>query len=1069
MQHDQDTTPSQESIHLRIPESSELTGEGNDTPKHQDNRVVPQVQHPYNPRALLNQKSAPKRPATDDADPAALATGQMAFIERMHNVHERTASPSKRMRTEDERKQQKPQPSVQSGGGGGGGGLNLNSQNGQAQSASLPVPIDLTLSDDDDEDEEITVVKDNSMQIICIGRIKQAYVQCHLVPFPDPTKYKGNYGQQARIELRFRRTGRSTNVILVVDPTGQEFGRVDLKTAQGLSPLMDGASASGLKWSGVTESRRKQPNEGPSGTPTSALIAMSLQLYCPRKVAHDVGKYLKTKNIQLIDPVFAIQKYEYFNPQTSSSFPPRDVEFDAGQTQGVNTGYAASSGNYVLRSVEEIRYDVQNMFDALPNTADIPEREQSELIKTSLMKHQKQALHFMWDREQDRSEDSLLPDSLYQTKYRRNGSKVFRNVITGEETYRKPPSALGGILADEMGLGKTLSILSLIVDSESQAQAKEFAQKAPSMHNGGHQTANSRATLLVCPLTTLHNWSTQLKQHFGDNIPLKICTYHGPERRRFDVKTLADHDLVFTTYQMVGSDVLDASKALSRINWFRIVLDEAHTIRNAVTNQSKKTMLLEAQRRWAVTGTPVQNRLDDLGALLKFLRIRPFHETAGFNHHILAPFKNADAEVVPKLQLIVSTVTLRRLKDGLVELPKRVDLEVRLKFSTDEEQLHRWFENDIAKKVNAVTSGPKTKLGGGVYARILTAILNLRLICAHGRELLSDEALKLTDGMTWDNPMAIDEDDDTPVLTKKQAYEMLELLHETDTDRCQHCNKRVLNETGYDEDEDEEQQNIIGYMSPCYHVICPRHVKAFKSQWDQLATADGFVVCQYCEQHVRNSLFELKYDERDDDQEERERLKKDPKLAKKLGRYIRPHTKTKALLAELKKNQEESAANPDEPPIKSVVFSYWTSHLDLIQVALDDNGHKYTRLDGRMRREQRNKSLEAFANDPNVTIFLISLGAGGLGLNLTTANKVYVMEPQFNPAAEAQAVDRVHRIGQKRPVTIMRFIMENSFEEKMLILQRKKKDLANLAMEREKMSKEEVARKRLEDLRSLFR
>jgi SNF2 family DNA or RNA helicase len=122
-----------------------------------------------------------------------------------------------------------------------------------------------------------------------------------------------------------------------------------------------------------------------------------------------------------------------------------------------------------------------------------------------------------------------------------------------------------------------------------------------------------------------------------------------------------------------------------------------------------------------------------------------------------------------------------------------------------------------------------------------------------------------------------------------------------------------------------------------------------------------------------------------------------------------------------------------------------------------------------MSRDGRQKALDTFAKDPSVHSILVSIGAGGLGLNLTNANKVYMMEPQFNPAAEAQAVDRVHRMGQKRPVTILRFIMEGSFEEKMLELQRKKKALADLTMAREKGSKEQAAKQRMEDLRSLFK
>jgi SNF2 family DNA or RNA helicase len=124
-----------------------------------------------------------------------------------------------------------------------------------------------------------------------------------------------------------------------------------------------------------------------------------------------------------------------------------------------------------------------------------------------------------------------------------------------------------------------------------------------------------------------------------------------------------------------------------------------------------------------------------------------------------------------------------------------------------------------------------------------------------------------------------------------------------------------------------------------------------------------------------------------------------------------------------------------------------------------------------MSREARDKSMRLLREDPSVRVMLVSIGAGGLGLNLTTANKVYMMEPQFNPAAEAQAVDRVHRLGQDREVVIKRFIMEKSFEEKMLDLQSKKKKLADMTMERQKkgQTKQEATAQRMQELRSLFR
>jgi SNF2 family DNA or RNA helicase len=123
-----------------------------------------------------------------------------------------------------------------------------------------------------------------------------------------------------------------------------------------------------------------------------------------------------------------------------------------------------------------------------------------------------------------------------------------------------------------------------------------------------------------------------------------------------------------------------------------------------------------------------------------------------------------------------------------------------------------------------------------------------------------------------------------------------------------------------------------------------------------------------------------------------------------------------------------------------------------------------------MTRKSRAAAIETFTSDPATTVILITIGAGGLGLNLTAGSKVFVMEPQFNPAAEMQAVDRVHRLGQTREVEIMRFIMRDSFEENMLAQQEKKIELADLTVNRNrKMDRAEAAKAKLESLKSLFR
>jgi superfamily II DNA or RNA helicase len=126
---------------------------------------------------------------------------------------------------------------------------------------------------------------------------------------------------------------------------------------------------------------------------------------------------------------------------------------------------------------------------------------------------------------------------------------------------------------------------------------------------------------------------------------------------------------------------------------------------------------------------------------------------------------------------------------------------------------------------------------------------------------------------------------------------------------------------------------------------------------------------------------------------------------------------------------------------KALVFSQFTSFLAIVRAKLDDAGIRYEYLDGKTRN--REEHVDRFQNDPEIPLFLISLKAGGLGLNLTAAGYVYLLDPWWNPAVEAQAIDRSHRIGQTQQVFAYRLICRDTVEQKILELQQKKRDLAD--------------------------
>jgi SNF2 family DNA or RNA helicase len=147
---------------------------------------------------------------------------------------------------------------------------------------------------------------------------------------------------------------------------------------------------------------------------------------------------------------------------------------------------------------------------------------------------------------------------------------------------------------------------------------------------------------------------------------------------------------------------------------------------------------------------------------------------------------------------------------------------------------------------------------------------------------------------------------------------------------------------------------------------------------------------------------------------------------------------------------------------KVLVFSQFVKHLGLIRQYLKSNKIEFTYLDG--ASIDRKEQVERFNRDPKVKAFLISIKAGGLGLNLTEADYVFILDPWWNPAVEAQAVDRAHRIGQKKKVFTYKFITRNSVEEKILTLQQKKLRLTSELITTEESIMNQLTREDIEQM-----
>ncbi|KAG5871687.1 hypothetical protein JTB14_033395 [Gonioctena quinquepunctata] len=225
--------------------------------------------------------------------------------------------------------------------------------------------------------------------------------------------------------------------------------------------------------------------------------------------------------------------------------------------------------------------------------------------------------------------------------------------------WREEQEPSGGILADDMGLGKTLTMISLMLKTNETEKARgdddsegENTPEKKTKHQGG--------TLVVCPASLINLWSGELEKQTKRGLA-SYEIYHGPKRES-RAKKLAQHDMVITTYGIVSNEC-DNNGAIFRINWRRIVIDEAHQIRNHKSQMSEAVCKLPAKSRWALTGTPIHKEELDMYALLKFLRCSPFDDSLVWKRWM----GDKSAGGTELLHTVISSLMLRRTKVELIE------------------------------------------------------------------------------------------------------------------------------------------------------------------------------------------------------------------------------------------------------------------------------------------------------------------------------------------------------------------------------------------------------------------
>ncbi len=315
----------------------------------------------------------------------------------------------------------------------------------------------------------------------------------------------------------------------------------------------------------------------------------------------------------------------------------------------------------------------------------------------------------------------------------------------------------GACLADDMGLGKTIQLLALLLWEREKLKAE----------------TKGKPTLLVCPMSVVGNWHREAAR-FGPS--LKVMIHHGTDRHEEEsfLRAYKKFDLIITTYHLVNRD----QETLSKVNWHRIVLDEAQNIKNPAAQQTQAIHQLDSNHRIALTGTPVENKLSELWSIMEFLNPSYLGKLRDFQSRFATPIeKQKNKERAELLRQLTRPFILRRLKSDqriIKDLPEKIEMKVYCDLIEEQAAIYKAYVQKQLDEIERADGIHRNQL-------VLTTLMKLKQICNHPVHFLKDgteihersgKLMRLTEMLEE----ALDEGDKSLIFT--QFTEMGKILVE---------------------------------------------------------------------------------------------------------------------------------------------------------------------------------------------------------------------------------------------------------------------------------------------------
>lgn len=454
----------------------------------------------------------------------------------------------------------------------------------------------------------------------------------------------------------------------------------------------------------------------------------------------------------------------------------------------------------------------------------------------------------------------------------------------------------------------------------------------------------------------IKQWEAEIKSKVKRGA-LEIYLFHG-QSREYKARKLAKYDVVLTTYQLIVTEEKNDG-CLFQVKWRRIILDEGHVIRNHKSKQSQAICKLHGKFRWVLTGTPIQNKEFDLYACVKFLRCKPFDELNYWKHWIEV---SKGKESSPRVQTLLKAIMLRRTKQQLIETGEIQSLP---------EKIYKQFD---------VTLNQEERLVYNKFMSVSQAI--------------------------FANYVA-------------QQQEKNENFGAYDNKKLDRLYKKFANR--FNVDHQVKAHEILVLLLRLRQICC--HPGLAKGNLDKFEVEAGATQVDSDESEHNKSANEsdgglLKQLENmnleDDDEGENGTTGRTFNADSDVFNMDIPSSKIIAMMKVLR----ESVLNTND---KAIIVSQWTSYLSIIRGMLEVEGVPYCELNGTVLVKNRNDIVVNFNKKSSPEkVMLLSLTAGGVGLNLVGANYLFLMDLHWNPQLEQQAQDRIYRFGQEKQVNVFK-------------------------------------------------